>query len=111
MLCMTCLWPSQLRKAIENYQGLEMESAQKLKSLQEEMLVKINETRVQTEARFSSMIKNYNEAKRKAAGLEYVAGDLKREIKKMKSDMVAMVAAIKPTVKETEKAVIIRFFY
>jgi len=51
------------------------------------------------------MIKNYNETKRKAAGLEYVASDLRREIKKIKTDMIAMATTIKPTVKETEKAI------
>ena len=84
-----------------------MDSVQKLKTLQEEMLIRIDETRVKTEEKYSSMIKNYNETKRKAAGLEYVASDLRREIKKIKTDMIAMATTIKPTVKETEKAVII----
>ena len=92
--------------SIEKYQNLERDSSLKLKTLQDEMAFKIEETRVKTEGKYSSMIKNYRETKRKVAESESVGRSLRSEIKKIKTDMTAMAHAIKPSIKETEKAVI-----
>lgn len=60
---------------------------------------------MKTEKKYANMIKNYNETKRRTSELETVSISLKNEVKKLKAEMGAMVAMIKPTVKETEKAV------
>ena len=91
--------------SIEKYQNLERDSSLKLKTMQDEMALKIEETRVKTEDKYSSMIRNYRETKRKASELESVGRSLRSEIKKIKTDMNAMACAIKPSIKETEKAV------
>ena len=95
----------QLKDSIEKYKSLETDAALKVKMLQDEMVLKIEETRVKTEDKYSAMMENYREAKRKAAELETVGSDLRREVKRIKKDMDQMASSLRPTIKDTEKAV------
>ena len=61
------------------------------------MELKLDETK--------TMVKRYNEAKRKASELESVSSSLRKDLKRIKTEVKAMAGVIQPTVKETEKAV------
>ena len=70
-----------------------------------EMETRVSETERRTVARFSNMIKSFEEMKERLKEMQIVARTLKKEELRARKDIKAFAGIIKPTVHETRKMV------
>eukprot|EP00795_Rhopilema_esculentum_P001813 gene1813-16303_t len=95
----------ELQKSSQSFIELEETSKRKLDLLSVEMETRVSETERRTVAKFSNMIKSFEEMKEGLKEMQVVARTLKKEESRARKDIQAFAGIIKPTVQETKKMI------